>query len=211
MEASWMLMTVITFVGSEVARKISDEAMNILWGKLAKPWRDILGAEPTPRDVKGPAIEAVTARAPELSAALIEIMGRSPVLRRLRRVRDAVQDARILWLDDHPAWNGWEIACLEAVGARVRTVERTQTALALLREGYEVLISDVDREGNPTEGIAALPVLRRAAPATPVILYVGTLREAGVPAGAFGITNRPDDLLHLVLDVLERSRLTDPA
>ena len=33
----------------------------------------------------------------------------------------------------------------------------------------------------------------------PVILHVGNLkRDAGVPAGAFGVTNRPDVLLTLV-------------
>jgi hypothetical protein len=29
----------------------------------------------------------------------------------------------------------------------------------------------------------------------------------GTPPGAFGITNRPDELIHLVLDVLERERV----
>jgi hypothetical protein len=28
--------------------------------------------------------------------------------------------------------------------------------------------------------------------------------QDGVPLGAFGITNRPDELLHLVLDIVER-------
>ena len=40
---------------------------------------------------------------------------------------------------------------------------------------------------------------------TPVIFYVGVFEpERGVPGQAFGITNRPDELLHLTLDALER-------
>jgi hypothetical protein len=40
-----------------------------------------------------------------------------------------------------------------------------------------------------------------------VIIYLYDLdRERGVPGGAFGITNRPDELVNLVLDALERSR-----
>ena len=43
---------------------------------------------------------------------------------------------------------------------------------------------------------------------TAVVFYVGRVdRAAGVPAGSFGITNRPDELLHLVMDALERCRL----
>jgi hypothetical protein len=38
-----------------------------------------------------------------------------------------------------------------------------------------------------------------------VIFYIGNLKpEAGVPAGAFGITNRPDVLLTLVGEALTR-------
>jgi hypothetical protein len=41
-----------------------------------------------------------------------------------------------------------------------------------------------------------------------VIFYVGRLDPgAERPAGSFGITNRPEELLHLVLDVLERTRV----
>ena len=41
-----------------------------------------------------------------------------------------------------------------------------------------------------------------------MIFYVGSLdKEKGTPPGAFGITNRPDELTHCVLDVLERVRV----
>jgi hypothetical protein len=40
-----------------------------------------------------------------------------------------------------------------------------------------------------------------------VIFYVGSSDpESEPPSGAFGITADPSELLHLVLDVLERSR-----
>jgi hypothetical protein len=40
----------------------------------------------------------------------------------------------------------------------------------------------------------------------PLIYYV-TDSDLGMPAGAFGLTNHVDELLHLVLDALERNRL----
>jgi len=39
----------------------------------------------------------------------------------------------------------------------------------------------------------------------PVVFYVGAFnRTEGIPPGAFAITNRPDELLHSVFDILER-------
>ena len=52
-----------------------------------------------------------------------------------------------------------------------------------------------------------LPRLRNAGFHQPVIFYIGRPEPgAGVPAGAFGVTNRPDQLLQLVVDALSRVR-----
>ncbi|MCU0224821.1 MAG: hypothetical protein MUF27_12315 [Acidobacteria bacterium] len=61
------------------------------------------------------------------------------------------------------------VAFFEAAGARIRTAESTETALARLgAEPYDLVISDVAREPSADE---------------------------------------PGELVHLVLDVLERRRL----
>jgi CheY-like chemotaxis protein len=177
-----------------------------LWTKVKKIWARTFGVEPKASEVTASSLEALARESPELPDELGQLIGQSSALRRLRRVQGVIDGARILWLDDHPEWNSWEIACLEAAGARVRTVETTRAALALVGDGYDVIVSDVDRAGNASEGIAALPLLHEVAPDTPVVLYVGQLQARGVPVGAFGITNRPDELLHLVLDVVERTR-----
>jgi hypothetical protein len=50
-----------------------------------------------------------------------------------------------------------------------------------------------------------LTTFRDAGIALPVIFYIGNLKpDAGVPAGAFGVTNRPDVLLTLVGEALAR-------
>ena len=52
-----------------------------------------------------------------------------------------------------------------------------------------------------------LPRLRNNGFQQQVIYYVGRPNlDAGVPAGAFGVTNRPDQLLQLVVDALSRVR-----
>jgi hypothetical protein len=40
----------------------------------------------------------------------------------------------------------------------------------------------------------------------PIIFYIGRYDPtAGTPAGAFGITNRPDQLIHLAIDALAQT------
>lgn len=66
----------------------------------------------------------------------------------------------------------------------------------------DLIVSDVGRDDGSPGGLALLEGLRGA---RPVILYVGRVdRERGVPAGAFGITDRPDELLNLLMDALDR-------
>ena len=50
-----------------------------------------------------------------------------------------------------------------------------------------------------------MPKLRQLL-AVPVIFYVGHVTDAA-PAGSAGITAEPDELIHLVLDQLERKRI----
>jgi CheY-like chemotaxis protein len=205
MEPSALLIAAVTYAAAQVAQKVADEMTDSLWAAVKKAWGKAFETEPQATEVTSATLAVVAEQAPDLPDALFRLIGESPALRRLRRVQDLVEGARILWIDDHPQWNSWEIACLEAAGAHVRTVETTRSALALVGDGYDVVVSDVNREGNATEGLDALPRLTAAAPATATILYVEKL-QPGVPAGAFGITNRPDELLHLVFDVLERKR-----
>jgi DNA-binding NtrC family response regulator len=97
---------------------------------------------------------------------------------------------------------------LNAFGAESITAETTRSALALLGvEQFDLIVSDISREDQTDEGIRALPLMRQVAPRTPVIFYVGNLSRANAPTGSFGITNQPNDLLHLILDMVERARV----
>jgi CheY-like chemotaxis protein len=121
---------------------------------------------------------------------------------------NALEGSNILWIDDHPEGNSTERRCFAALGMTVTTVESTQSALACLaNEDFDLILSDVDREGSNHTGLDALPRVNAKAPTIPIILYIAALQPRGVPHGAFGITNRPDELLHLCMDALERHRL----
>lgn len=206
MDASAFLIAAVTYAAAQVAQKVTDEMSESLWTAVKSGWKKTFGGEPAMPDVNAASLAAITKQAPDIPEALAKLVGQSSALRRLERVHEVINGARILWIDDHPEWNSWEIACLEAAGASVRTVSTTQSALGFVDHGYDAIVSDIDREGSTTAGLTALPSLRAAAPTTPIILYVGHVDPLGVPVGAFGITDRPDELLHLVLDALERGR-----
>ncbi len=130
------------------------------------------------------------------------------VMRRARAIAEILQGARLLWVDDHPARQRYERRMLEEMEVEVQMAPSTEAALlALQARPFDVVISDIARGAHADEGVKALPWIRKLGGDVPVIFYVAQLDPArGVPVGAFGITNRPDELFHLVMDALERRR-----
>ena len=151
---------------------------------------------------------AHTPAAPSLSDVLRDHSGLRRAAYDVRRFRGAP----LLWIDDHPEWNEAETALLRQLGFHVVASRSTEDALRRLRRQTEsslgpfrVILSDIARGSRRTAGVEALPRLREVAPDTPVIFYVGEMTSDRVPPkGSAGITDSPDQLLHLVLDALER-------
>lgn len=126
--------------------------------------------------------------------------------RRLAEQRKLVDGARILWIDDHPANNEIDMKLLESAGARVDTQtssDGAQQAIAQVR--YDVVISDISRDSDATAGLSFARALAQQRSAPPLIFYVSNVQKP-VPADAFGLTDRPDELIHLILDALARRR-----
>ena len=131
------------------------------------------------------------------------------VLRRALLTGGVLKGSNVLWIDDHTESISPEKQTLEALGVGVLTAETTAQGLEILASrSIDLILSDIDRSGDPNEGVLAIPYLKRIAPETPIIFYVGQIEpDKGIPQGAAGITNQPDELLHLVLDQLERVRV----
>jgi hypothetical protein len=67
------------------------------------------------------------------------------------------------------------------------------------------VVSDIARGQSADEGLRFLGEAKRRGVAKPTIFTVARYEpDRGVPPYAFGITNRVDELLNLILDVLER-------
>jgi CheY-like chemotaxis protein len=139
---------------------------------------------------------------------------RSLISKRAQRTADVLQGAHILWVDDHPENNTIERNILDSFGISVDIARSTKEAVSMLTkkndsgQRYEVIISDMGREGKHNEGKRFLIKIRKEYEMdVPVIFYIGDYHpKQGIPPYAFGMTNRPDDLLHYIMDALERQR-----
>jgi CheY-like chemotaxis protein len=130
------------------------------------------------------------------------------VLKRALQHQNTLSGAQVLWVDDHPENNLNERKMFKQLNVEVDTAKSTEEALEILKFAkYDLILSDMYRDDNPAEGLDFLKKFRKTDETTPVIFYIGVFDpEKGVPPKSFGITNRPDELLHLVLDALERKR-----
>jgi CheY-like chemotaxis protein len=161
------------------------------------------------KEEKGQATQAL-ARATERSNYFATPEHLAQVLRRAEIVVPLLHpEARVLWVDDHPENNNSEREILEALDIGVDEVISTDQALARFApDTYDLIISDMVRDGEAEAGLQLLSEMARRGIDAPVIFYVGWIDPSkGVPPGGFAITARPDELLHYILDALERRRL----
>ncbi len=135
-------------------------------------------------------------------------MDKERALNRAKQHLKIFRDAQMLWVDDHPENNLNERRMFRQLKAEIDIARTTEEALDMLRNhGYDLVISDMARGHEATSGLKFLERFRKENKTTPVIFYVGVFDpEKGVPGGAFSVTNRPDELLHLTLDALERKK-----
>ena len=131
------------------------------------------------------------------------------VLRRAQVVQTLLAGARALWVDDHPSNNLYERTMLSTLGVSADVAVSTNEALYMLRHlQYDIILSDMARDSNNRAGLELLEALQAREVETPIVFYVAQLdSDREIPRGAFGFTNRPDELMHMIFDILERRHL----
>jgi CheY-like chemotaxis protein len=124
---------------------------------------------------------------------------------------DEPEQKRVLWVDDHPENNHYEIAALSKLQIEVQTVTSTSAAMKALEEdpdGFDLVISDWGRPWDgPGAGLRLVKRLRRAGSALPLVFYHGEFDAAArrsraaqaQAAGALGEAVYPAELIPLVL------------
>ena len=133
---------------------------------------------------------------------------RSAAVARLQRDGQVLNGARILWVDNTPSNNFNERRLFERAGATIDPALRTADGLEATRlHPYDLIISDWARPESENAGPELLRALRDRGVHVPAVFYAGRVqgRERG---DAIGLTDRPDELLHIVLDALQTERNT---
>jgi DNA-binding response OmpR family regulator len=128
---------------------------------------------------------------------------------RLTKGEPADSIGRLLWVDDHPQNNAAERRYFEARHIAVYQVETTEEALQLLAMyDYGAVISDMNRNDKPLDGIALVKEMRRRGDRTPFVLYSVVPSEAQrlfvAQAGGQAATVTRDELYDAVLPLFDR-------
>jgi len=165
-----------------------------------------LGVEVQVSDLK----DALEQQAQVAEAAPVEIPPGylEAALKRAVRVKAVFEGATILWVDDNPTNNLYFRQLLRSLGAGVEPARDNEEASRLVRmTPFDLIISDIGRDNSKENGIKGIERLQESGVEAPVVFHVANVdKSRPPPAGALGITNRPDKLLHFVIDGLERSR-----
>jgi CheY-like chemotaxis protein len=126
---------------------------------------------------------------------------------------DLPEQKRVLWVDDRPEGNRFEMAAFARLQIEVVTAFHTDEALQRIEtdsEGFDLVISDWERDGEASEaGLRLLAELRRLAQSLPLIFYHGAYGERraertaqALMAGAFAEVVTPAELMQRVQKAL---------
>jgi CheY-like chemotaxis protein len=168
-------------------------------------------------------LDEAVRRSDEQTRQAVGDAAKRSLLDRLQRNADLLRRARVLWADDHPENNLPIVELLRRFGAGVDTPRSNDEAFSLLAASrYDVVISDVarDNEGprSDLKGIElAEQVFNRYG--LRILLFTGRFNPATLPGATdaerlelvkqlqrsvFAATNRTDEAVHYILDILER-------
>jgi CheY-like chemotaxis protein len=217
----------MTFVAAFAIRDVADLLGAIAWPLVAlaialifrAPLRALLGRDDV--EISGPGGISVTAKGREAAAtALVQAStskDEGPVERKVAEagVEAAAQGVevlgrppQILWVDDQPSNNRYEVAALTSLGMHVQLSTSTEDALQKVSSHgpYDVIISDMGRPPDRKAGYTLLDALRRLRNRTPFVIYASSRSaehfDAAVARGAVGCTNQPDELIEMVSNAL---------
>jgi CheY-like chemotaxis protein len=167
-------------------------------------------------------VEAAAALGAAVAKRAVEVGQTENILEEAKAAAGAVADvvtprnlerlgeSTVLWVDDRPENNQYERQALEAFGVRFVLSTSTDDALAKTHNRtFDAIISDMGRPPDPRAGYTLLDALRNRGDQTPFVIYAGSRAPEHVAEsqrhGAVGCTNRPQELIELVLSALGRS------
>lgn len=144
----------------------------------------------------------------EFPGVVITDADQQRVLNRVKKNANLFRGKHILWIDDFPESPANERKMLQSLLVDVDMATSTDAAEKMLQakdKKYDLILSDMKRGDDKLAGLKSLENYAKRKKRVPFIFYIGYPDPSkGVPPYAFGITHRPDELLHLIMDALER-------
>lgn len=128
------------------------------------------------------------------------------LLAREPRELAGLEGRRVLWVDDHPEHNREELRVMELLGFDVEVARTTAEGVRRNRISlFDAVITDMDREGEPSAGLDLARQLRHHGFAGPIFVYLMNFDpRLGKAPEVTEITNRPDDLVRYLVGSLTR-------
>lgn len=114
----------------------------------------------------------------------------------------------VLWVDDNPDQNVYEVQALQSLGMRVVQVVSNKDAYAALqRDKFDLVITDIGRGPLKENGLDLVDSLAKSNPTLPAIVYTSpegaqNRKAEAERRGAKGITALPVELTSLVIKYL---------
>jgi CheY-like chemotaxis protein len=114
----------------------------------------------------------------------------------------------VLWVDDYPANNAYEVKALKPLGVDVIQVRSNDEAYTAIEQNRPALvITDIGRDRERTDGMDLVDSVAKRWPNLPVLVYttVGYAQSRNAEAlerGAKGITGSPAELINMVIENL---------
>ncbi len=210
MEPISLISVAAAYAGAAVAQKVAEKPVEESWTFMRTYLGNYFGRDLHPEDYNSQVIQTAGAdHDVEVLEEARKIVASTPALRRADLVAPILRHAQILWVDDNPENNIYEREVLQTLGSNTDVATSTREGMiALQNKVYDLVVSDMSRGGTPSEGLVLLQEMRKNRYPQRVVFYVGTIDpEKDKPAESFGITDRPDELLHLIMDILERQRV----
>jgi CheY-like chemotaxis protein len=115
----------------------------------------------------------------------------------------------VLWVDDHPSNNTYEVEALQPLGVEIRQAEsNTEAYSEIEKQRPDLVITDISRDNQQTDGLDLVSTLSEQRPGLPVIVYTSyggarSKKTEALARGARAITGHPAELIQLVLDYLK--------
>jgi predicted acylesterase/phospholipase RssA len=183
----------------------ADFLRNFNWKKYKKTRKELMLAHTEK------ALDGLWSFEETLLKISLDPQAHADVIEKAKIIKHSTHHYCLLWIDDDPADDYFEMQVLKSLGIKCYTAESTPIAKALLeRFTYDIIITDSRRNNNNIEGLEYSKELYKKFPKLPIILHSITQDGAKLDLQQFpNIKFQTLDPRELVINVIRNIALIE--